>query len=255
MRRSSLVSPSGLLVVVVLAVVGCGQSPTSTPDRSATEPPTRPSVREPKDKQKQYDVKQASAERKLPRLSADDEPGKLPPDEPSLPLDDVATEDLTMPKVLMSEAHEQMCRVRAGDAFPALELPDLNARQQSVAQLSGKKLTVVFFWNARQATALEELADLGPQIERRFGQQGVAVVGVNTGDSPQLASELVKQAKAQFVNLLDESGKGFSQVGNGKIPRTYLVDASGTIVWFDIEYSRTTRRELSQAIRFLLAQQ
>lgn len=247
MRRSFLASTTSLLAATMLAVAGCGQSQPSQTAPSASKPSGT-------SKNRQYDVKRASAAGKLPRTSVDDEPGALPTDGSALPLDEIPTEELTMPKVLMSEAHEQMCRVRVGDALPALELPDLQAHKQSLTQLLGKKLTVVFFWNGRQGTALEELSDLGPQIEQRFGQQGVAVVGINTGDSPQLASEVAKQAHVTFVNLSDQDGQGFAQVGSGRIPRTYLVDASGTIVWFDIEYSRTTRRELSQAIRYLLAQ-
>jgi hypothetical protein len=36
------------------------------------------------------------------------------------------------------------------------------------------------------------------------------------------------------------------------LPRTYLLDSSGKILWFDLEYSRSTRRELNQAIRYVL---
>jgi hypothetical protein len=43
-------------------------------------------------------------------------------------------------------------------------------------------------------------------------------------------------------------------VASEKLPRTYLLDASGKILWFDIEYSRTTRQQLLSAIRFSLAQ-
>jgi hypothetical protein len=49
--------------------------------------------------------------------------------------------------------------------------------------------------------------------------------------------------------LLDAEGRAFAEVGSEKLPRTYLVDAQGKILWFDIEYSLSTRRELHQALR------
>jgi hypothetical protein len=48
--------------------------------------------------------------------------------------------------------------------------------------------------------------------------------------------------------LLDAEGKALDAVATEKLPRTYLLDASGQILWFDIEYSESTRRELKNAI-------
>jgi uncharacterized protein RhaS with RHS repeats len=67
-----------------------------------------------------------------------------------------------------------------------------------------------------------------------------------------LARELVKQAGAQFTNLTDRDGAARKQVADHKPPLTYVVDATGRIRWFDLEYSPSTRRELGQAIRYLL---
>jgi len=52
--------------------------------------------------------------------------------------------------------------------------------------------------------------------------------------------------------LLDADGSAMAKVGLEKLPRTYLLDAQGKILWFDIEYSRSTRRELLEAVRFVL---
>ncbi|HEX3726882.1 MAG TPA: TlpA disulfide reductase family protein, partial [Pirellulales bacterium] len=198
--------------------------------------------------------KVASAEGRLPSPAAVDpaEPGRLG-GQTALPLDEVAGKDLVMPQVYLSQAHAQLCRVGVGDPFPDLELADLEGRQQSVSRLLGKRLTVVVFWNGQRPLALEELKDM-ESVEKRFSPQGVAVIGINSGDSPKLAAELAGHAEVTFVNLVDPTGTALAQVGTGKIPRTYLVDATGKIVWFDIEYSRTTRRSLSQAIGYMLTQ-
>ena len=37
-----------------------------------------------------------------------------------------------------------------------------------------------------------------------------------------------------------------------RLPRVFLVDDRGKILWFDVEYSRTTRQELLQAIQVTL---
>ncbi|HEV3138773.1 MAG TPA: TlpA disulfide reductase family protein, partial [Pirellulales bacterium] len=140
-----------------------------------------------------------------------------------------------------------------GGSLPDLQLADSEGASQSLGKLMGPKLTVVVFWNGAQPSAMQELIDLGSDVADRFSGHGVAVVGINVGDDPQLARALAKSANARFPILDDPDGAAFGQIATKKIPRTYLVDATGKIVWLDIEYSRTTRRELSQAIRYLLS--
>ena len=60
------------------------------------------------------------------------------------------------------------------------------------------------------------------------------------------------KAGAKFSMLHDADGKAFAAVGKDKLPRVYLVDPQGKVLWFDLEYSLTTRRELQQALRVVL---
>jgi peroxiredoxin len=245
------------LIGLALTAFGCSQGspPDATPARQADTSLPRTVT---------GDVQVARAEIKISRPEpADDapagagdtgpsEPAQLPQAKAPLPLDDAQAADLTMPRVSLSDAHAETCRVRVGDALPRFQLVDLEGRKQSWESLLGAKLTVVVFWNSGQPVALEELTDLSPNTLDRFSDNGLAVVGINTGDDPQWARELVKRAGARFVNLSDRDGNALQQVASGRIPRTYLIDASGTILWLDLEYSRTTRRDLAQAIRYVL---
>ncbi len=124
-----------------------------------------------------------------------------------MPLDEVQTADLTLPAVSLTKAHADTCRVKLGDTLPDLQLATLDGSEQPLAKSFGKKLTVVLFWNGSKPTALEELRDLQPDVLGRFGGNGVAVIGVNTGDDPQLARDLVKQAGASFPQLSDPQGE------------------------------------------------
>jgi peroxiredoxin len=180
-------------------------------------------------------------------------PAKLPLAQTPLPLDSVDAADLKMPKVILTEQHAATCRLGVGDTFPDFELADLEGRKQKFSQLLGDKLTLAVFWNGLEPIALEELADLARYYQPRFGDLGLAIVAINTGDDAQLAGELAQQAGAQFAVLSDADGAAFHHVATEKVPRTYLLDPSGTILWFDLEYSATTRRDMVEAIRYSLA--
>jgi peroxiredoxin len=271
MRIRELAMCASMLVALAIAATGCSDSSPS-PSASAQK------AHAPGPKPDDSEVRVATAETPIPPLadsppqpaSTDDraqsnpaaqledggqEPAKLPVAKATPSLDELSEAELTMPRVSLTQAHVQACRVHVGDQFPDLELVDLAGQKQSLTKLLGPKLTVVVFWNGKKSAARQQLADLDPEIASRFLAQGLAVVSVNTGDDPQLASELAKQASAAFPVLSDRDAAALEQVAPGKIPSTYLLDATGKTLWFDIEYSRTTRRELVQAIRYTLARQ
>jgi peroxiredoxin len=160
----------------------------------------------------------------------------------------------SMPAVVLSEGHQALCRVKVGDMMPEMELEQLGGGRRRFAELAGKKATVVVFWKSDRRMTREQLADLGPDVVEPFGGEGVAVIGIAVGESSENARAALERTGADFPNLLDADGKAFAQVGAEKLPRTYLLDPQGKILWFDIEYSLSTRRELHQALRALLVE-
>jgi peroxiredoxin len=154
-----------------------------------------------------------------------------------------------MPHVLLSKKDEAACKVKVGDAMPAIELPKLGeASKTKLAELFGKNATVVVFWKGDRRMSQQQLADARADIVDPFRNEGVAVVGVTVDESAKDAEATVKKSGANFPNLHDADGKAFAQIGSGRFPRTYVLDPGGKIVWFDIEYSLATRRELHQAL-------
>lgn len=277
----------GLFVVLALAVVGCQPAgpkgepaaPAGTTDAADDQAALDKAHEQPGPQlpapTEDSPVQLATAESRIP--SPDEvaaEPGELTTGEPAklasgepalepprmlpeaaapLPLDDVAAADLTMPSVQLTDHHAALCVVGVGDKFPELTLPDVEGSQHELGQLLGEKLSLVVFYAAQEPTSVEELNDLARYLQPRFGDLGLAIVAINTGDEPQLAAELAPQAAQSFSILTDTDGAAFAQVAKSKLPRTYLLDASGTIVWLDLEYSPTTLRKMVQAIRYSLA--
>ncbi len=160
-----------------------------------------------------------------------------------------------IPPVLLSKQGEALCRVRVGDEMPAITLPQIGVpRAAKLSTLYGKTATVVVFWKSNRFMAQQELHDLGPEVVERFGKVGVSVVGIAVKESEADAEVTLKKANATFVNMLDANGEAFAKVGSERLPRTYLLDPHGKILWFDIEYSLATRRELKQALQVITAE-
>lgn len=159
-----------------------------------------------------------------------------------------AAEPATVPSVELSKEHQDLCRVKVGDSLPEVELPKVGGGNAKLSELYGKGATVVVFWKGNRQMALDELADLGPDVVEKFGPKGVEVVGVAVTEPESDANAAIQKSAASFTQLLDADGKAFEQVGAKKFPWTLVLDANGKIIYFDLEYSSATRRELKQAL-------
>jgi hypothetical protein len=167
------------------------------------------------------------------------------------------TGELTMPNVALSQQHAETCRVLVGGTLPTTTVRDLEGKEQPLAAFYGAKYTVVVFWNLGDPLAGEELDDLGPLVAAPYAAKGVKVVAVCAGGTAEAVQNQLPKDSIKYPIVLDPERSALGLVATDSprlMPRTYLVDSSGKVLWFDIEYSRTTRRDLHQALRFLMKQ-
>jgi peroxiredoxin len=166
----------------------------------------------------------------------------------------------TIPKVVLSDALRTSCVIKVGDTMPEAELPDPAGKTHALESLYGQKLTVVSIWTngatpRSHTVARASLHDLMKDIVQPFGKKGVKVIGINIGDANEAVQQQVTQAGVSFPILLDPKGDYLAKVAKDKkMPRTYLLDAGGRVLWFDVEYSRSSRQELVQSIRVVLGE-
>ncbi len=162
--------------------------------------------------------------------------------------------EIHKPNVILSEYHAQTCAVKVGDSFPALTLTNLQGEPQELASLYGDRQTIVVFWNATGIYAREQFARIMQEGYNRYHALGINVVAINVGDSSEVVQELAAQYGVTTPCLLDPDGQAFQKVATRLLPRTYLLDAEGRILWFDLEYSRGQRQSLHNAVHYHLKQ-
>jgi peroxiredoxin len=166
----------------------------------------------------------------------------------------------TIPKVALSNALRATCVVNVGDTMPEAELPDPAGKMHALDSLYGQKLTVVCFWTigSTRRSRLEAAAvlrDLTRDVAAPFRQKGVQVVGINVGDAAMAVKQEVDQTGVTFPRLLDPKGEFLAKVAKDKqMPRVFLLDAGGRILWFDVELDRFSRYDLVQSIRAVVGE-
>lgn len=131
---------------------------------------------------------------------------------------------VAIPAVVLSTEHQAMTRAAVGGAFPAIE---------GVAEARGPKATVVAVPGGLEWMDAMLTGDLRDDFAPKYGDQGVSFValdGTEMGDG-------VKTIDAGATKLAELLGKG-------RGPRVYVLDSGGKVVWFDLEYTLSTHREL-----------
>jgi hypothetical protein len=163
----------------------------------------------------------------------------------------------TLPTIALTAAHRATCKVFVGDALPPLNVTDLDGNSVPLDKSYGSRLTLVVFWQHNDADGVEALSDLEQLVVAPYGHRGVRAVAIHAGAANEEVKSLVQQKHIDVPMFVDADGSALAQVSDdvrGLMPRLFLIDSAGRILWFDIEYSRTTRRDLDAALRYLTRQ-
>lgn len=133
---------------------------------------------------------------------------------------------------LACAAFSQMERpVRIGDPLPPLELDYVKGKP--IDRPDGNTITVVEFWATWCKPCLRTIPHL-TDLERRFGEKGLQIVGVSDESAATVRPFVRKMAgKMDYrvaVDIQNRTTKRFRDL-NGTIPRAYLFNEQGTLIW------------------------
>jgi thiol-disulfide isomerase/thioredoxin len=130
----------------------------------------------------------------------------------------------------------------------------LDGRRMKMADYAGRVL-VLDFWATYCPPCREEIPQL-IELQRRFGAQGLNIVGLNVGgadDRPKVA-EFVRAYRIQYTLGYPDTELVNLYLGdNDVIPQTIVFDRKGRLVKHFVGYDQTMPSELEQAIQSAIA--
>lgn len=167
----------------------------------------------------------------------------------------------TVPEVVLSQSLRASCVVWVGDTLPGARLWDLAGQPQAVRDHLGSRLTVVLLWSAGQSrlarlAAQKLLTDLQEEVLRPFGSDGVALLAIHVGEADSNVKRLVEEAGISYPVLVDPNRAYFALLAKEYLPRVYLVDSRGKILWLELNFTELAgkvRDDLIQAIQAALS--
>ena len=162
----------------------------------------------------------------------------------------------TKPNVLLSKAHRDTCLKFINDKIdPNTTVTDINGSDHKLINLLSDRLTVLIFWKEESVLGLEQFRRIPVDVLATFASHRVKVIAANVGGDLASTKRITGDGADKIDSLVDRQGTLFQQFATAEVPRTYVLDKDGKILWMDLEYSQSTRRSLANALTYYLKTQ
>ena len=90
-------------------------------------------------------------------------------------------------------------------------------------------------------------------LQAELGDDGLVIIGVNTGDTPDEAARFLEKIPAEFTLMTDPDGAIAKAYGLSGMPMAYVHDRSGKLVASHVGFNeRTAERHAEELRRFVL---
>jgi len=141
-------------------------------------------------------------------------------------------------------------RIEPSVAAPDFTLPQLDGKPVSLSGLRGR-VVIMEFWATWCGPCRFSLPSL-EVIYKKYRDQGVTVLLINNDEPPEAVR---KWAKKRFTApvLLDEGAAVAARYGVQGIPRLFIVDQEGKLVYAHEGYGGGLERNLSLILEALLS--
>ena len=141
--------------------------------------------------------------------------------------------------------------VDAGQPAPAFALPRAAGDVLTLESLKGR-VVLVDFWASWCAPCKRSFPWMN-ELQRKYGEQGLAVVAINVDKRRADADRFLAQVPANFDVVFDPDGKTPAAYAVRGMPSSYLVDARGNVVEVEAGFNDQRAAAFEARIRALVA--
>ena len=119
---------------------------------------------------------------------------------------------------------------KVGKPMPDFSIKDLNNEEFKLSSFKGK-VVFVYFWATWCPYCRAEMSHLEQEIWQKYKSEDFVMIGVSREETAQQVTRYRDAAKLSFPLAADSSGEIFNQFANRGVPRSYVVDRNGKILF------------------------
>ncbi|GIN59432.1 thiol-disulfide oxidoreductase ResA [Lederbergia ruris] len=129
---------------------------------------------------------------------------------------------------LYASLTKDKAKIAIGDKAPDFVLTDMEGNKHQLSEYKGKGV-FINFWATWCKPCKVEMPHINTQYNE-YKDQGVAVLGINMGDSTLLIDNFLDKQDLDFPILEDKSKDVIELYNIYKLPATIIIDSDGVIV-------------------------
>lgn len=152
---------------------------------------------------------------------------------------------LGIPSALTAQENETL--VKTGMEVPDFTVKMFDGQTVQMKELRGK-VVLLNFWATWCPPCRMELARVEKDIIERFKNQDFVFLPVSRQDSYDKIKAFREQTGYTFPMGMDPDRKIYSQFATASIPRNFIIDKTGKIVFMEIGYSEESFKKLIETI-------
>lgn len=140
----------------------------------------------------------------------------------------------------------QTTLINAGDVAPDFTVEMLDGSNVTLSALQGKP-TLLIFWATWCPPCRLELSKLQEHIIDRYGDK-INVLPISRGEERAKVEEYISKMDYTFAVGLDGDQSIYRKYATNYIPRCFVIDAKGKVLYSGVGYDEAIAKEVEQNI-------
>lgn len=144
--------------------------------------------------------------------------------------------------------------INSGDMAPDFVLDMLDGQKIKLKELKGK-VVLLNFWATWCAPCMKELNEFPDKIIKSFASNRFVLLPVSRGEKADVVRKKMEKLKTKGIDFnvgLDPQEAIYKKYATNFIPRNYLIDQDGKVVYTSIGFSEEKLNDLRDKIQELL---
>ena len=142
--------------------------------------------------------------------------------------------------------------IHEGDIAPDFTVEMLDGSKITLSELRGK-VVLLSFWATWCPPCRQEMAHMQKGVIDPFAGQDLVVLPISRGEKRETVENYLNKMGHTFPVGLDGDQSIYRKYASNYIPRSFVVDKDGKVVYVAVGYDETIGEEINAAIKAALA--